>query len=1059
MIKHFVLIIAVISSVTCLAANLPEDAGVHGGLIVVLDAGSEQELIELQGQGTFLVHGLVRDAVKMNTMRNNLAGQNKYGSITVGLWNGAIIPFVSDTVNVIVSGDNVTDEMRRVLAPYGVAVDRECRKLWAKPFPKEMDEWSHAMHAPDNNAVAMDTIIGPPRRVKWVAGPEMLRHHDHMSSMNAMVTSKGRLFYIFDEATSASILFPSKWSLIARDAFNGVLLWKKPIPEWCPHLLTLKSMPATLPRRLVSVGDDVFVTLGIKEPVAQLSAIDGTEKKVFAGSERCEEIIVTDKIMFALRLTGKDPLEDLNEGRGKKKGLHSSISQYSLGYKLLGAIMSPLWLNAERRLIAYDRKSGKELWSFDGKFAPMSLATDGEKVYFHDTKSIVALDAASGEKVWTSPEVPVWQEYPGWYGAKLVIHKDVIIFSGGENMAWTRNGNSSNGGHDTMTAFSAVDGKKLWTADHPPSGFKSPEDLFVAQGLVWAGNMTSAASSVLKGLDLRTGKPVKEYPIKFAQTFHHRCYPAKATENYLLASKIGVNSIGFKDGSVVLDDWVRGACGYGFMPANGVIYRAPDPCNCYPESKFNWFAALAPAEQAQESGVRSQESGEERLEKGKAYEEHRTSNIELSTSNKNSWLTYRGNAARGGSTRGKLPENFDVAWKIQLKGELTAPVSADGKVYVALKDSHTVVAVDAQSGKVVWKHVAGGLVDSPPTILGSLCIFGSADGKVTCLKASDGKLVWRRLLAPVNERIVDDGHVASAWPVQGSVLYHNGLIYTVAGRSKFTDGGLYMYGLDPMNGEVKYKQRHEMSGSQIRGRDTTPASPDILSAVGKNIFMRSQTYDLECKLSKNKKKHMFSVNGFLNDTWFHRSFWSYADDYGGSTSGFVNTGEQNHSGRIMVTDETHVYGFGRKKYQWGSTMDYRIYAAELNSVNSSAPAKQNQKGSAKSKARQILWSVDAPILARCMLKVGDSILLAGPAKLYKEPEIIHVLGEPGVDEKIKAQSESWENDADMIIVSAVDGSISKRMKLPAAPVWDGMAVAGKALYMSGKDGCLYKYGK
>ena len=142
---------------------------------------------------------------------------------------------------------------------YGSAVDAKGTTLWTKPYPRQMDEWTHYLYKPSGNSVSKDTIVGPPRRIQWVGAPRMLRHHDHLPSLSAMVTAKGRVYYIFDEQTSASILFPPKWRLIARDAFNGVVLWKKTIPQWHPHLWPLKSMPATLPRRLVSVGDSIYL--------------------------------------------------------------------------------------------------------------------------------------------------------------------------------------------------------------------------------------------------------------------------------------------------------------------------------------------------------------------------------------------------------------------------------------------------------------------------------------------------------------------------------------------------------------------------------------------------------------------------------------------------------------------------------------------------------------------------------------------------------------------------------------------------------------------------------
>ena len=87
-----------------------------------------------------------------------------------------------------------------------------------------MDEWTHYLYAPSGNAVSKDTLVGPPRHVKWLAGPEMSRHHDHLPSLSAVVSSGGRIFYIFDEAPSASILFPPQWNLLARDAFNRLFV-------------------------------------------------------------------------------------------------------------------------------------------------------------------------------------------------------------------------------------------------------------------------------------------------------------------------------------------------------------------------------------------------------------------------------------------------------------------------------------------------------------------------------------------------------------------------------------------------------------------------------------------------------------------------------------------------------------------------------------------------------------------------------------------------------------------------------------------------------------------
>ena len=55
---------------------------------------------------------------------------------------------------------------------------------------------------------------------------------DSLASVSAVTSSNGRIFYILDEGDISLIHRPSKWKLIARDAFNGKLLWKRPIEKW-----------------------------------------------------------------------------------------------------------------------------------------------------------------------------------------------------------------------------------------------------------------------------------------------------------------------------------------------------------------------------------------------------------------------------------------------------------------------------------------------------------------------------------------------------------------------------------------------------------------------------------------------------------------------------------------------------------------------------------------------------------------------------------------------------------------------------------------------------------
>ena len=117
-----------------------------------------------------------------------------------------------------------------MLAPGGVALVNG--KKTVKPVPEETDEWSHYLHGPDNNAVSKDRQVGVSRNLQWIMPPLWARHHNLLPSISAMVSARGRLYYIIDEGSMASIMFPPRWALIARDAYNGVELWRRPIPNW-----------------------------------------------------------------------------------------------------------------------------------------------------------------------------------------------------------------------------------------------------------------------------------------------------------------------------------------------------------------------------------------------------------------------------------------------------------------------------------------------------------------------------------------------------------------------------------------------------------------------------------------------------------------------------------------------------------------------------------------------------------------------------------------------------------------------------------------------------------
>ena len=68
------------------------------------------------------------------------------------------------------------------------------------------------MHGADGNAVAKDDVVAPPKHLQWIGSPRWSRHHDRMASMSALVSAKGRIFYVMDEGSRISIQLPPKWT-------------------------------------------------------------------------------------------------------------------------------------------------------------------------------------------------------------------------------------------------------------------------------------------------------------------------------------------------------------------------------------------------------------------------------------------------------------------------------------------------------------------------------------------------------------------------------------------------------------------------------------------------------------------------------------------------------------------------------------------------------------------------------------------------------------------------------------------------------------------------------
>ncbi|MFH1919376.1 MAG: PQQ-binding-like beta-propeller repeat protein [Planctomycetota bacterium] len=1077
-----------------------EESGVAGGLVVwiggdLTPADWAAGLSELDAKKGLLVLGLSRDAEVVRKTRAALAAPAQQGAVSLDTFQptaeGAL-PLVDNSVNLLVvsSGGGIPkEEIVRVLAPLGSALVEEGGK-WSKitkPWPADIDEWTHYLHDASNNAVSHDERVGPPRHLQWQCGPRWGRHHDHMASVSAMVSARGRVFYILDEGSRHSPQLPPDWKLVARDAFNGVLLWKRPIQRWHDNLWPLKSGPASLPRRLVAQGEVVYATLGIDAPVAALDAATGQTIREYEGTAAAEEIVYSDGTLLVLvNRTPVDLEADLAADPEEGQSRDSRTTYSPTMGRIWAGVRSRRWTHGDRSILAFDAETGRPLWAKAGRVIPLTLGADANHVYYHDGDKIVALEVSSGQERWVSEPVPVWQGLHGqglqsWFAPTLLACDGKVLFAGGEKIHMSYMGwGSEDIGQDTMTAFSADSGKKLWTADHPYSGYNSPEDLFVAAGKVWTGiTAKGGPDGRYMSHNLDTGEKRDDFPPTVDTFwFHHRCYRAKATDKYILSSRTGIEFVDLATGEWTIHHWVRGGCLYGIMPSNGLVYSPLHPCSCYAEAKLNGFTALA-ASRGEGRGVRGEgrEAGDEghvaaRLERGPAYQAREDKPRGSKPPTSHPWPTYRHDPARSGATSDAISTPLGPQWTVELGGRLTQPVAGGGLLFVADVDRHTVHAVDAQSGERLWSYAAGGRIDSPPTYDRGRLVFGSANGYVYCLRAGDGALAWRFRAAPVDRRLVAFDSVESVWPVHGAVLVEEGVVSAVAGRSIYLDGGLRFSRLDVETGrllsETVLDDRDPETGedmqTRVKGLDSPVALPDVLASDGERLYMRSETLDLEgnrlgAGAPGGRRDHLFAPYGFTDDSWFHRVYWVFGNGFRSGVGGYSN-GLAKPAGRILVNNDSTVFGYGRKPefYRWTSVRKYQLFAAARPGSGSGPPKVKPDKGKSKVAYR---WAREVPMMVCGMALAGKTLLIAGPPDLIDEEAAFQTFPDDATQKRLALQDAALKGQGGAMLqaVDADTGETLAECPLDSPPVFDGLIVAHGRVFLATMDGRLRAFGQ
>ncbi|HUT12950.1 MAG TPA: PQQ-binding-like beta-propeller repeat protein [Thermoguttaceae bacterium] len=799
-------------------------------------------------------------------------------------------------------------------------------------------------------------------------------------------------------------------------------------------------------RRLVAIGDTVYCTPGLTAPLTALDGATGKTLMQYEGTEGTQEfafhegrlyVVIGDRMHFdSYRSPGVASKEkrrgtgNVNEEKETDKAPAAANSGNAFqgdGFPL--SLYNPQTRNAENPtcvIVALEAETGKEIWRSREitYYTGCSLALKGDRLVYQSTQGVFCLDARTGKQNWAvDKNIP----YGRGNSPNSLVLSDEAVYS--------EEGSS-------VYAYSLADGSDYWgKAIAARKGYEASTDLLIAADALWmcgaCNNPQGIVTQKPTAYDLKTGDEIRTIDQQLSKPMgHDRCFRNFITERFFINSKTGgPDCMDFETDTEYPAPFARATCSMGHLPCNGLIYCGPYACQCHlPVALHNFNAYYTDEESLPTKGQVVKIERSVRLEKGPAYGQS-------SGSADTPWPTFRQDARRYAGTTTQVPaDGLKPLWKTNFKTKVSAPVIAEGKLFIAETDAHVLRALDADSGKTLWEYVAGGRIDSPPTYHRGLLLFGSRDGWVHCVRASDGALSWRFRDLP-DKMICAFDQLESAWPVHGSVLITNDTAYFCAGRSSYLDGGLFIYGLDPATGKIRYQRQFYgpyaddgfpafvEEGDRSETEVILGTTADVMTSEGDTLYIRQQAFNLDLT-DAVAGKHLLASAGMLESKRNHREYKLVQEDFNHRKM-WTTEKTEYPTGDIIVSDGINYYSVFGVPVNRGESFNPR------NGYLLMAKTKLADGWSSK-------WKTNIPLTGKAMALAGDVVFVAGAPLVFN-------LGDVAATYEGRLGGVLWA-------ASAVDGSKLAEYTLDVLPAWDGIAAAYGRLFIVNQDGSIECWG-
>ena len=233
------------------------------------------------------------------------------------------------------------------------------------------------------------------------------------------------------------------------------------------------------------------------------------------------------------------------------------------------------------------------------------------------------------------------------------------------------------------------------------------------------------------------------------------------------------------------------------------------------------------------------------------------------------------------------------------------------------------------------------------------------------------------------------------------------------------------------------------------------ATNDVLVSDGQAIYLRAVKFDAKLVQQPVKGRHLFSTSGLLDDAENHRSHWVLGTaDFSrlpvayswiaNRPGGAYNSRLARPYGIMLSFDDETVWGVRRGGKVGGGNM-YHLFADHNRPFSQDEKPEPDFVKSVGKSAPFWAWAVEVSLRPRAMLRAGKVIFLGCMDNLSEAEEPYDVL--------------AGKTGGTLLAMSADDGKTMGRCKLPAPPVWDGLAAVAGKLYACTMDGRIICLGQ